>query len=205
MAADHATPSQRVVGSTPTRRTDFRRPRPCRPAEQALSRDRTTSWVSGNLKRGAVIGAAVGGGASAITPGHVLGCGWAPGARTLMDLPCGSTSWSARSHAGPPVGAAVGPPRASGMWVVGRPVREAERACLARGLGALRRADTAEPAGGQDGLAERTVGTPCRAWRKGRCRPRRQRTKPLLHTSSSRPMRAASTISKGTNRDSSPT
>ena len=46
--ADHATPSQRVVGSTPTRRTSFRRPWACRQAAGAVSRDRTTGLVSGN-------------------------------------------------------------------------------------------------------------------------------------------------------------
>src|SRR3954447_21094444 len=40
--------NQRVVGSIPTRRTDFRRPQRCRSAVGALSRDRTTG-VSGNL------------------------------------------------------------------------------------------------------------------------------------------------------------
>ena len=49
---DHATPSQRVVGSTPTRRTNSRRPQPCQPAARALSCDRSTGLVSGNLERG---------------------------------------------------------------------------------------------------------------------------------------------------------
>ena len=45
--------NQRVVGSIPTRRTGFRRPHSCWPAERALSRDRTTGLVSGNPERGA--------------------------------------------------------------------------------------------------------------------------------------------------------
>jgi hypothetical protein len=48
---EHGSPlslNQRVVGSTPTRRTSFRRRQPCRPAEGALSRDQTTGMVSGN-------------------------------------------------------------------------------------------------------------------------------------------------------------
>jgi len=50
--ADQATPSQRVVGSTPTRRTKFRRSQPCGPAVRTLSRDQSTGLVSGNLERG---------------------------------------------------------------------------------------------------------------------------------------------------------
>src|SRR5687767_7755235 len=49
--ADHATPSQRVVGSTPTRRTNSRRPQPCRRSAGALSPDQTTGLVSGNPER----------------------------------------------------------------------------------------------------------------------------------------------------------
>jgi len=48
---DHATPSQRVVGSIPTRRTSFRRSQLLPPTEEALSRDRTTGLVSGNQAR----------------------------------------------------------------------------------------------------------------------------------------------------------
>ena len=57
---DQATPSQRVVGSTPTRRTNFRRPPPCRPAEEARSRDQTTGLVNGNLEHGAALRAVAG-------------------------------------------------------------------------------------------------------------------------------------------------
>jgi hypothetical protein len=45
---DHLTRNQRVVGSTPTRRTSFRRPWACGQAAGAVSRDRTTGLVSGN-------------------------------------------------------------------------------------------------------------------------------------------------------------
>src|SRR5215212_6475634 len=44
-------PLASVVGSTPTRRTHFRRPQPCRPAAGALNRDQTTGFVNGNLER----------------------------------------------------------------------------------------------------------------------------------------------------------
>src|SRR4051794_11047397 len=51
MAADQATPSQRVVGSSPTRRTNFRRPQPCPTTAGTLSPDQTTGLVSANLER----------------------------------------------------------------------------------------------------------------------------------------------------------
>jgi hypothetical protein len=51
--ADQATPSQRIVGSSPTRRPDSRTSQPYQPAEGVLSRDRTSRLVSGNLERGA--------------------------------------------------------------------------------------------------------------------------------------------------------
>src|SRR3954451_9157614 len=43
--------NQGVVGSIPTRRTNFCRPQPCRPPAEALSRDQATGLVSGNLER----------------------------------------------------------------------------------------------------------------------------------------------------------
>src|SRR5688572_16651761 len=55
---DHETASQRVVGSIPTRRTDFPRSKPCLPAGRVLNRDRSTGLVSGNLA--AQLGTAVG-------------------------------------------------------------------------------------------------------------------------------------------------
>ena len=50
--SDHATPSQRVVGSTPTRRTNLCRPQACWPAAGALSYDQSTGLVNRNLERG---------------------------------------------------------------------------------------------------------------------------------------------------------
>ena len=49
---DHATPSQRVGGSIPSRRTHSRRPQPCPPAAGALSRDQNTGLVGVNLEGG---------------------------------------------------------------------------------------------------------------------------------------------------------
>ena len=48
---DHATPSQRVVGSTPTRRT-IPAGHSLAGQRRALSRDQTTGLVNGNLERG---------------------------------------------------------------------------------------------------------------------------------------------------------
>jgi hypothetical protein len=49
--ADHETPSQRVVGSIPTRRTNSRRSQPWGASAGALSPDQTTALVTGNLER----------------------------------------------------------------------------------------------------------------------------------------------------------